>query len=229
MYKVRFYEGDYLKRQQKANEDDCVCYVEQHFNWSSSPSANYAVVVTGYNASQTSKNWGRWYANAVAREFDIPISGDRGILVGGFNGWGDFNLRFTEMPAILLEPLFCSNPQQAEWIRSDEMQNRLARVLGESIQRFFPGGGLVAFSVGHKYKKSHPNDRGAKVYGGGVEADYAEEVLKKAKIMLEDIDKPVEDREIKVVRGDEVLWKQSVDPDSDILWDPVRGVLRIKD
>lgn len=229
MYKVRFYKGDYFERQQKANEDDCVCYVEQHFNSSSSPSANYTVVVTGYNASQTSKNWGRWYANAVAREFDIPISGDQGILVGGFNGRGDYNLKFTKMPAILLEPLFCSNPQHAEWIRSDQMQNRLALVLVESIQRFFPNGGLVAFSVGHKYKTSRPNDRGAEVYGGGVEADYAEKVLKKAKIMLEDIDKQQEDREIQVVRGDEVLWKQRVDPDSDILWDPVRGILRIND
>jgi hypothetical protein len=229
MYKVKFYKGDYFERQQKANEDDCVCYVEQHFNSSLSPSANYAVVVTGYNASQTSKNWGRWYANAVAREFDIPIGGNRGILVGGFNGRGDYNLKFTEMPAILLEPLFCSNPQHAEWIRIDEIQNRLARVLGDSIQRFFPSGGLVAFSVGHKYKTSRPNDRGAQVYGGGVEADYAEEVLKKAMIMLEDIDKPQEDREIKVMLGDEVLWKQSVDPDSDILWDPVRGILRIKE
>jgi hypothetical protein len=228
MYEVKFYRGDYFERQEEANKDDCMCYVEQHFNSSSNPAASYAVVVTGYNASDISKNWGRWYANAVAREFDIPISGDRGILVGGFNGRGDYNLRFTHMPAILLEPLFCSNPQHAEWIRSEEMQNRLARILCESIQRFFRPDKPVAFSVGHKYKTSRPNDRGAMVYGGGVEADYAEKVLEKAKIMLEEIGKPGKDREIQVVRGDEILWKQTIDPDENLLWDPIRGILRIE-
>ena len=227
MYKVEFYKGDYLERQRKANDDECVCYVEHHFNSSASPSANYSVVITGSNASQTSKNWGRWYAQAVAREFDLSVGGDDGIQVGGYNGRGDFNLRHTDMPAILLEPLFASNPQHAEWIRSDERQNRLARILCESIQRFFQGGGLVAFSVGHKYKTSRPNDRGAKVYGGGMEADYAEAVLNKAREMIEGIDKPQEHREINVIQGDEVLWTQAVDSDADITWDPVRGVLRI--
>jgi len=227
MYDVRFYKGEYLKRQRDANEDDCVCYVEHHFNSSTSPTANYSVVITGSNASQTSKNWGRWYAQSVAREFEMPLGGDNGIQVGGYNGRGDYNLRFTNMPAILLEPLFASNPQHAEWIRSDERQVWLARILCESIQRFFQDGGLIAFSVGHKYKTSRPDDRGAKVYGGGFEADYAEAVLKKAEAILESIDRPQEEREINVVQDDEVLWKKAVDPDANIAWDPVRGVLRI--
>jgi hypothetical protein len=227
MYNVKFYKGDYLKRQRDANEDKCVCYVEHHFNSSSSPSADYTVVITGSNASQTSKNWGRWYTQAVSREFDVPLGGDRGIQVGGYSGRGDYNLRYTHMPAILLEPLFASNPQHAEWICSDEKQGWLARILCESIQRFFQDGGLVGFSVGHKYKTSQPNDRGARIYTGGYEADYAEAVLEKAGIMLEGIGKPQEEREIQVVQGDQILWKQSVDPDADITWDPVRGLLRI--
>jgi hypothetical protein len=227
MYDVRFYKGEYVKRQRDANEDGCVCYVEHHFNSSTSPTASYAVVITGSNASQTSKNWGRWYAQTVAREFEMPLGGDHGIQVGGYNGRGDYNLRYTKMPAILLEPLFASNPQHAEWIRSDERQGWLARILCESIQRFFQDGGLIAFSVGHKYKTSQPDDRGARVYGGGFESDYAEAVLEKAGAMLESIDRPQEEREINVVQGDEVLWKKAVDPDANIAWDPVRGVLRI--
>ena len=39
--------------------------------------------------------------------------------------------------------LFASNPQQAEIIRSDSGQDTLARILAESIRRFFPAGGLV--------------------------------------------------------------------------------------
>ncbi len=36
-----------------------------------------------------------------------------------------------------------------------------------------------------------------------------------------------EEREIKVMRGGELLWSQAVDEDAGIVWDPVRGVLRI--
>ena len=156
MFECKFYEGDYRERQAQANADKCAAYVEHHFNSSPSPSAGYTLVVTGANASQTSRNWGRWYAQAVAREFDLKVGGDQGILVGGFDGRGDFNLRFTDMPAVLLEPLFVSNPQQAQWVRSDDGQTRLARILADSIRRFFQHGGLIGFSVGHKYKRSSP-------------------------------------------------------------------------
>ncbi len=227
MYKVRFYKGDYLERQRLANQDSCIAYVEHHFNSSTSSAANYTVVITGANASQTSRNWGRWYAQAVARDFGIPVGGDQGIVVGGYDGRGDFNLRFTSMPAVLLEPLFASNALHAEWIRSDAGQERLARILSDSFRRFFQQGGLVGFSVGHKYKSSQPDDRGAAVQGGGWEADYAEKVLDKAKTMLEEIVNPQEEREIRVVRGEQLLWRDTIDADADVTWDPVRGVLRI--
>lgn len=227
MYRCTFYKGDYRERQVQANADRCVAYVEHHFNSSASPSASYALVITGSNASQTSRNWGRWYAQAAAREFGIGVGGDQGILVGGFDGRGDFNLRFTDMPAILLEPLFASNPRQADWIRSDDGQARLARILCDSIRRFFQSGGRIGFSVGHKYKRSAPTDRGAAVVGGGWEADYAEQVLLKAQAMLEGIVEPQREREIQVVAGDVVLFRQIIDVDADVTWDGVRGVLRV--
>ncbi|WP_455196413.1 N-acetylmuramoyl-L-alanine amidase [Kaarinaea lacus] len=227
MYQVKFYKGDYYARQAAANEDQCKLYVEQHFNSSASQSANYSVVVTGYNASQTSKNWGRWYARAVSQEFDIPVGGDSGLLVGGYNGRGDYNLRFTNMPAILLEPFFVSNPQTAEIIKTEAAQYRLASILTESVQRFLPNGGLVGFSIGHKYKTSKPNDRGAAVFGGGTEADIAEAVLLKAQQQLEAIGAAPQEREIKVMQGNEVLWKGNIDFDADVRWDGQRGVLTV--
>jgi hypothetical protein len=227
MYKVKFYKGNYTTRQHKANKDEAKAYVEHHFNSSSSSTANYAVVVTGSNASRTSKNWGRWYANAVATFFGTKVAGDNGILVGGWNGRGDGNLKHTAMPAILLEPLFASNPQHAEVIRSESGQTDLARILVESIQRFFPDGGLIAFSVGHKYKKSSPNDRGADLAGGGSEADYAEKVLKKAAVMLEAIDQIGIARTLRVMHGDSVLFETEVDEDAQIVWNPERGLLHI--
>jgi len=227
MYQVRFYEGEYSARQRRANEDGCVAYVEQHFNSSDNTSAGYSVVITGANASQTSKNWGCWYAQAVSREFGVKLGGSEGIMVGGYGGRGDENLRHTRMPAILLEPLFASNPQHAGWIRSEDGQQRLAMILCESIQRFFQDGGLIGFSVGHKYKPSRPNDRGANVFGGGMEADFAEAVLSRAKLLLEQVGEVREQREIRVLLGNNEIWKTGIDADVDIRWDPVRGILRI--
>ncbi|MCK7496526.1 MAG: hypothetical protein MZW92_40665 [Comamonadaceae bacterium] len=110
-------------------------------------------MLTGANASQTSRNWGRWYAQAVAREFGVPVGGEQGIVVGGYDGRGDYNLRFTDMPAILLEPLFASNPQHADGYSAATTARRgWRRMLCDSIQRFFQNGGLIGFSVGHKYK-----------------------------------------------------------------------------
>lgn len=227
MYTVRFYKGDYVARQRQANEDRCVAYVEHHFNSAAAASADYAVAIVGSNASQTSRNWGRWYARAIAAEFGTRVAGDDGILVGGYDGRGDGNLRHTTMPAVLLEPLFASNPVHAAWIRGDAGQARLARVLCESIQRFFQAGGLIGFSVGHKYKTSAPADRGAAVVGGGTEADCAEQVLLQARTMLEGVAAAPGPRTLRVMQGDTLLWSGAVDEDADVTWDPARGLLRI--
>jgi N-acetylmuramoyl-L-alanine amidase len=227
VYEVRFYRGDYLARQRQANAEHAKAYVEHHFNSVASPSAGYVVVITGSNASQTSRNWGRWYAQAIHREFGVPIGGDQGIKVGGFNGRGDANLRHTDMPAILLEPLFVSNPGHAEIVRSEDGQARLAQVLVDSIKRFFPDGGLIAFSVGHKYKTSNPADRGAPVVGGGSEADFAEQVLLRAKTMLEGAADLEERRLLRVVHGDRILLAEAIDEDAELVWDPERALLQI--
>ncbi len=227
MFKVKFYKGDYFERQQAANKDKAVAYVEHHFNSSSSPEADYAVVVVGSNASNTSRNWGRWYAKAIAQQFGGGVGGDQGILVGGWNGRGDGNVKFTKMPAVLLEPLFASNPRQADIIRSESGQAALARILVESIQRFFPDGGLIAFSVGHKYKRSQPNDRGAELAGGGTEAEYAEKVLERAAGLLEGEKVAPAPRTVRVMQGDKVVFETQVDEDAVAVWSSERDLLHI--
>ncbi len=227
MYTVKFYQGDYVARQLAANADRAVAYVEHHFNSSASETASYAVVVVGANASNTSRNWGRWYAKAIAEHFGTKVAGDQGILLGGWNGRGDGNVKHTAMPALLLEPLFVSNPQQAEIIRSAAGQAALARVLVESIQRFFPAGGLIAFSVGHKYKSSSPNDRGAALAGGGNEADYAEKVLLKAADLLTGAAVVAPGRRLRVMRGEELLFETELDEDAMVSWSSDRGLLAI--
>ena len=227
-YTVKFYTGDYKDRQLAANADGAVGYVEQHFNSSSTASAGYASVVVGSNASETSKNWGRWYAQAVASHFGIGVGGDNGVWVGGVNGRGNGNVYYTNMPAILLEPLFCSNPQHAEWIKSQAGQHALADILVRSVQRFRPQGGVIAFSVGHKGKRSNPGDRGAVVYGGGSEADYAEKILELAATQLQTADTDYRPNMVSVEHQGAVVWSMETDEDAELIWDEQRRKLTIR-
>jgi N-acetylmuramoyl-L-alanine amidase len=228
MYKVRFYKGEYLERQMAANKDKAVAYVEHHFN-SAGPTANYALVVVGSNASQTSVNWGSWYAKAVAEQFGTQVYRTDGVARGGLDGRGDGNVKHTKMPAVLLEPLFVSNPRQADIVRSDSGQAALARILAESIRRFFPQGGLIAFSVGHKYKTSRPNDRGAVLAGGGNEADYAEKVLQQAAALLTQAVPEPQPRMLRVMQGEKLLFETQVDEDATVVWSSDRHLLYIPD
>lgn len=186
-YEVKFYSGEYENRQKNANADKAICYVEQHFNGGGT-TANYALCNVATNAGQTSKNLARVYTAKIAAAFLVPLANNNfakgGVSVGGYRLRGNKNLIHTNMPAVLLEPLFASNPKHAAWIKSDDGQKKLALAIVETIREFFPAGGLVAFSVGHKGKPSKPFDRGVPLAGGGVEADYAEKVLKLAAAML---------------------------------------------
>lgn len=184
-YKVQFFWGDYTDRQRSANAAEAICYIEHHFN-SSVVTAHGTEVIVGSNSGTTSRNWAALYAAKVSAAIgtDVRSPGTKGVIVGGYSGRGDGNLRSTKMPAILVEPCFVSNPAEAAIVKSEEGQNKLAKALADSIREMFPDGGLVAFSVGHKGKESNPHDMGAAVYGGGTEAEYAEIVLNKAKALL---------------------------------------------
>jgi hypothetical protein len=86
----------------------------------------------------------------------------------------------------------------------------------------------LGFSVGHKYKTSNPDDRGAAVAGGGWEADYAEAVLEKASAMLAGVQQLSQSaRDIRIVEKGNVVVTHSIDPDANVSWDPVRGILTV--
>jgi hypothetical protein len=169
--------GNYSARQAEANRLGAVAYIDCHYNAAANQNANYSSVVVADNASQTSKAWGTWFAREVARRFQIPMRQPDGLWIGGYQGRGNGNLVHTKMPATLIEPWFISNPQGAMWAKSPEYQSMLADVIVDSIVQFFPDGGIVCFSLGHKYRDSMPNDRGAPAHGGGTEADLMEPVM----------------------------------------------------
>lgn len=183
VYKVKFYTGDYKDRQEKAFQDGAICYVEQHFNATEDPNTNYVIVLITDKASSFTRSWAQLYADKLSEKFGIPKGYDNGIKVikDGDRGYG--NLRHSKMPAILLEPFFLSNAKGLEWGKT--RQDELAQILVESIYKLFPQGGLVAFSVGHKYKVTSPKDRGAGPFDGIQETDLIEPVMEKAAFILD--------------------------------------------
>ena len=191
---VRFYHGDYKVRQHKANQDGADIYIEHHFNSSFHESADYSLVVVGKKAGEKTIEIAYRYLTELRRAVGIQAweGGRLGIAVGGMQGRGNYNLKFTKMPALLLEPLFISNPARADFVATIAGRETLARVLVDTVREAYPTGGLIAFSVGHKYKTSASMDRGApincdEIEGGlpGWEADLAEDVLQRAKRILE--------------------------------------------
>jgi hypothetical protein len=180
-YTVIFLKGDYRARQAAAGKAKCNVYYEQHFN-SSGPSATYGCVLVANNASAKS----RQLAATIGSKSSLVIGNKNNGVVTlhpGDRGYG--NIAYTAMPACLGESGFVSNPGFARWIKVVENQKALGRVVADSIKACFPDGAKIGFSVGHKYKTSNPDDRGANVSGGGSEATYAEAVLLYAKNYLE--------------------------------------------
>jgi N-acetylmuramoyl-L-alanine amidase len=192
-YQVKFYDGAYRRRQDGANADKAVVFVAQHLNAADDPSANYtlAIVPADAKADGPAYRLARQYAELCSRTFGAPLYGGDGVKRGGFDGRGDGQLDRCRMPAVLLEPLFVSNPEQAAIVRGGPGRQVLAEILADAIAETFPDGGLVAFSVGHAGKPApHENDRGANVYAADgdeplSEADVAADVLRRAQGVLE--------------------------------------------
>lgn len=184
-YKTIELKGTYTQRQRAANRHGCDGYLELHYNSHYRETARYGMVIVGENASQKSIEWGKNYCSLLHDRLHVPLYDDTGINVGGFNGRGNGNIAKTNMPAILIEPLFCSNPQQSEIIKSADGQRTLARCIVDSIKIEWPSGAYIAFSTGHLYKSKRSLDRGAKCHGGGYEGDYSRDVLRRVLLMLE--------------------------------------------
>jgi hypothetical protein len=129
---------------------------------------------------------GRWYAQAIGLEFGVQIGGDQGIQVGGYDGRGDDNVKHTDMPAILLEPLFVSNPAHAEIVLQRRRPDAHGAGPCRQHQEVLSGGRADRIQRRPQVKTSSPDD-GAPVVGGGSEAEFAEKVLLKAETMLHEI------------------------------------------
>jgi peptidoglycan hydrolase-like protein with peptidoglycan-binding domain len=184
-YRVINLKGDYSSREYAANTAGAAMVWHQHFN-SFNDTVSYALVEIAYPVSDREM--------AVATE----IAKGYNALIGGGLGSGDGVKVLSDgdraeyiidgnKEAYISEPLFVSNPLQAAWVMNPENLKAIAKVNVDVIKKYYPDGSLIALSVGHKYKVSSPNDRGAAVAGQAVmEADLNEIVINYMIEMLTD-------------------------------------------
>lgn len=170
---VVFLTGDYAVRtvrQRQAAAERCALTVEFHFN-SNGPGAKGGEVYyrTGDAAS-------REVAKRVIANFQalgLPDHGDPLKSATDGEGRARFINRYQN-PAILLEPLFVSNPTQANWLHSAGNLQRLAEAVAKAILDSTQPGDKVGLSIGHLGKDSSPSDRGAACSLGDMEATHGE-------------------------------------------------------
>ena len=164
MYKVKFYKGWYKSRQLKATQDKACIYIEQHLNSVESCKPNYCMTLVKKGCNDQTKMFAAKYCDCVVKRLGIPLYNKTGIkgVISSDRGYG--NLAYSKMTALLLEPFFLSSEEMQALITTDWLwvKVQLVEALYETIKVFFPDGGLIALSVGHKYKpKPSHRDRGA--------------------------------------------------------------------
>lgn len=187
MIKVLRVTGEYRDRQEAANKAGVDLYLEQHINSSTSDTPDYALGVVATNASERSKEVAMWYAAEAGARFDVGGPDDHDVGYGDgvrVGGRGNGNLYYTNMPAVILEPWFASNPTQAKKMNTPSGIREAAELLAETVKMFVPENGSVALSVGHAGKPSRPNDLGAAIVGGGTEAGWSQKVVALAERLI---------------------------------------------
>lgn len=144
---------DHPDRTSIASRNKADLFLSLHFNASpdGSPDANgyevYAMTPEGARSTNYSRDVGSlkaWTGNESDPEnlllavnvqrallARVPNSADRGVRRARF-----LVLRLSEMPAILIEGGFMSNPSDARWIYSETGRRRLAQAIVDGIQTY---------------------------------------------------------------------------------------------
>ncbi len=166
-----FLTGDYATRvkprQIQAKLEECALTIDFHFN------SNGSTALGGEVYFKDGDEKARAFAKAiidVLRSLNLPDHGDP--LKPASDSRAAFILAY-HCPAVLLEPLFISNPTQAAWIRDAANLTSLGQGIARAIKANTAEGAKIGLSIGHLGKDSAPDDRGARHAIEGWEADYA--------------------------------------------------------
>ena len=186
---IKLYKGDYRDRQEQAIADGCDCYIEHHFNSFGNWRVNYglAIYLPSQKYSFESKDLAALYSSCLQSEVSWQV---KPATTKTYARAVNSLEKITEhTPAILIEPCFISKPEIANKLQG--ANTSLIMICAYALIMTINNGGYrnVGISIGHKYKTSRPNDRGAnsvigfdndgKPIYGLPEAEIVEQVINK--------------------------------------------------
>lgn len=122
------------KRVEIASQAQCNIFVSIHFN--SSPSSEAQGVEVFFFDSKEDRNrtnWSRKLADSILSKVIRRTSAiSRGVKKGNF-----YVIRETDMPAVLVEGGFISNPEERVLLKSRDYQERIAKGIADGIDQYF--------------------------------------------------------------------------------------------
>ena len=182
--RVVFLTGDYVGRgrhfrQRQAESLGCAFTVDFHFN-SNGPTAQ------GCEVYHRTDDASRAAAARMLEAFRSLQLRPRSEPVKPATA-GEGRAAFIESyknTAILLEPLFVSNPDEARWLHDRHNLSALATAVSQAIIDSTADGALIGLSIGHLGKDSSPRDRGADCVFRDMEATHAEALAREVARLL---------------------------------------------
>lgn len=175
----------YRERQLVANDQNAGLYIEFHLNAKEYDKPgiqdNPATVLVTDRAHTSTQTLAKDFAASISAAFKFP---NGGLVVRKAGDRAYYNLFYVKAPAILIEPLYVSDKEQAALAMTESGQKKIAQILRDCVVRAFPLGVKIACSLGHKFKPAPQHfDRGAPLNKdvpnpqGLAEADLAEKIL----------------------------------------------------
>jgi hypothetical protein len=178
MRKITWLTGEYANvndRQDQAAKRGCAVTIDFHFNGNGPDAKGGEVWYKPGDAKAKA------LGQAILDRFSslgLPFHGDEPLKEAVLGNRASF-IRHYRNPAILIEPLFVTNPaaNQAGWIHKKGNVQTLARKIAEALEAATTDeNSLIGLSIGHIYKPSNQGDTGVDCVRGDTEADHARAV-----------------------------------------------------
>ena len=116
-----------------ANQSACNIFVSIHFNSSSSPLAQGIEVFFSEAGEKTRSKSSKKLADSIlSRVIRRTSASSRGVKRGNF-----YVIRETNMPSVLVEGGFISNPEERSFLKSRDYQEKIARGIADGIDSYF--------------------------------------------------------------------------------------------
>jgi hypothetical protein len=172
--RIVWLKGDYVgnhERQMQASKANCRLVISFHFNAHNNPKTSGSEVFSNGKGDAD-------YIAAKLLHIITSVLGTKSRGVKKAEGSRAGFLRFYHCPAILLEPCFITNPDEANLVHDVQVIRKLGEAIADALVKWLPFDAVIGIDIGHKFKTSQPDDRGARCFYGDFEADHAEQLAK---------------------------------------------------